>query len=69
LARHFLKPEFDPSWRMVSEYAIGRWGWVMQLAFFSLTIATLSGRQYGAPERTALAEFSHREPPEFRRMD
>ena len=31
---HFLEPEFDPSWRMISEYAIGRYGWVMTLAFF-----------------------------------
>ncbi len=31
---HFLKPEFDPSWRMISEYEIGRFGWMMRLAFF-----------------------------------
>ncbi len=31
---HFLKPELDPSWRMISEYEIGRFGWLMQLAFF-----------------------------------
>lgn len=31
---HFLKPEFDPSWRMISEYEIGRYGWMMSLAFF-----------------------------------
>ncbi len=30
---HFLKPEFDPSWRMISEYEIGRYGWLMRLAF------------------------------------
>jgi hypothetical protein len=34
LALHFLEPEFDPSWRMISEYAIGRYGWLMRLAFF-----------------------------------
>jgi Protein of unknown function (DUF998) len=39
---HALKPELDPSWNMVSEYEIGRFGWVMQLAFFSLAIASLS---------------------------
>ena len=22
---HFLEPEFDPSWRMISEYELGRW--------------------------------------------
>jgi hypothetical protein len=31
---HFLEPEFDPSWRMISEYALGRYGWLMSLAFF-----------------------------------
>lgn len=31
---HFLKPENDPSWRMISEYQIGHYGWLMQLAFF-----------------------------------
>jgi len=31
---HFLEPEFDPSWRMISEYEIGRYGWLMVLAFF-----------------------------------
>jgi Protein of unknown function (DUF998) len=30
---HLLKPELDPSWRMISEYEIGRWGWLMRLAF------------------------------------
>jgi hypothetical protein len=32
---HFLKRELDPSWRMISEYEIGRFGWMMRLAFFS----------------------------------
>jgi hypothetical protein len=31
---HFLKPELDPTWRMISEYEIGRFGWMMRLAFF-----------------------------------
>jgi hypothetical protein len=31
---HFLEPEFDPSWRMISEYALGNFGWMMSLAFF-----------------------------------
>src|SRR5262245_45766348 len=30
---HVLSPEFDPSWRMVSEYATGRYGWVLSLMF------------------------------------
>src|SRR5687767_5053569 len=31
---HFLEPEFDPSWRMISEYELGGYGWMMSLAFF-----------------------------------
>ncbi len=34
-ALHFIKPELDPSWRMVSEYEIGRYGGMMMLAFLS----------------------------------
>jgi hypothetical protein len=33
---HFLKPEIDPSWQMISQYEIGAFGWVMRLAFLSL---------------------------------
>lgn len=32
---HALEPEFDPSWRMLSEYALGRYGIVMRLAFLA----------------------------------
>lgn len=39
---HFLKPEFDPSWRMISEYEIGRYGWLMRLAFFCWGSSVLS---------------------------
>lgn len=39
---HFLKPEFDPSWRMISEYAIGHLGWLMVLAFFCWGASVLS---------------------------
>jgi hypothetical protein len=30
---HALSPEFDPTWRMVSEYANGHYGWVLSLMF------------------------------------
>jgi Protein of unknown function (DUF998) len=33
VALHGIKPEFEPSWRFVSEYAIGRHGWIMTIAF------------------------------------
>lgn len=39
---HALKPEFDPSWRMVSEYEIGRHGWMMRLAFVGLGAACIA---------------------------
>jgi hypothetical membrane protein len=39
---HVLEPEFDPSWRMISEYELGSYGWMMQLAFFSMGIGCLA---------------------------
>jgi hypothetical protein len=41
-ALHLLKPEVDPSWRMVSEYEIGRYGWMMLLAFLSLAFSCVA---------------------------
>jgi len=38
-ALHVIKPELDPSWRFISEYAIGDYGWIMVLAFFSLAFS------------------------------
>lgn len=39
VALHFVKPEFEPSWRFLSEYAIGSNGWIMQLAFLCLSVS------------------------------
>lgn len=36
---HVLEPEYDPSWRMISEYSVGRYGWVMRLAFVAMAIS------------------------------
>jgi hypothetical protein len=36
---HVIKPELDPSWRMGSEYAIGDYGWIMQIAMFALALS------------------------------
>ena len=30
---HFLEPEYDPSWRMLSEYSLGRYGLLMRVVF------------------------------------
>ena len=39
---HLLKPELDPSWRMISEYEIGTHGWMMRLAFCCWGLSTFS---------------------------
>jgi hypothetical protein len=39
-ALHVLSPEFDPSWRMVSEYANGQYGYVLSLMFVSWAISS-----------------------------
>jgi hypothetical protein len=39
---HLVKPELDPTWRFVSEYAVGRAGWMMTLAFVSLATSLLA---------------------------
>lgn len=37
---HILSPEFDPAWRMVSEYANGNYDWVLSLMFASWGISS-----------------------------
>jgi hypothetical protein len=37
---HMLSPEFDTSWRMVSEYATGQYGWVLSLMFVSWALSS-----------------------------
>ena len=39
-ALHILSPEFDPSWRMVSEYANGGYGWVLSLMFAAWAVSS-----------------------------
>ncbi len=36
---HILSPAFDPSFRMVSEYALGQYGWVLSLMFLAWGIS------------------------------
>lgn len=35
---HLVKPELDPSWRTVSEYAIGPYGWLMTACFLAQSL-------------------------------
>ena len=37
---HILSPEFEPSWRAVSEYATGQYGWVLSLMFVSWAVSS-----------------------------
>ena len=38
---HFIKPEIAPSWNFISEYEVGRFGWLMQTAFFTLALSCI----------------------------
>jgi len=42
VALHILKPDYNPLSRFISEYTIGEYGWLMQLAFILMGIASLS---------------------------
>jgi hypothetical protein len=37
---HVLSPEFSPSWRVISEYALGHYAWVLSLMFLSWGIGS-----------------------------
>ena len=39
-ALHAVSPEFDPSWRMVSEYALGRYAWLLSAMFLCWAISS-----------------------------
>lgn len=39
---HVIRSDVEPSWHFISEYGIGRYGWVMQLAFVSLAVTNLA---------------------------
>jgi hypothetical protein len=41
-ALHVLSAEFAPSWRMVSEYANGEYGWVLTIVFLSWGISSFA---------------------------
>jgi hypothetical protein len=40
VALHILSPEFQPSWRMISEYANGEYPWVLTLMFLSWAVSS-----------------------------
>lgn len=52
---HVLSPEFDPSWRVISEYAFGHFGWVLSLMFLTWGVSTwaLAAAIWGQPRTRA----------------
>ncbi len=38
---HLLRPDLDPSWRMISEYALGDHGWLMRIAFLAWGLSSI----------------------------
>jgi hypothetical protein len=42
LLLHFVSPEFGPSWRMVSEYANGRYPWLLTLVFAGWAVSSFA---------------------------
>jgi hypothetical protein len=40
LALHLVSREFDPSWRMVSEYALGKYPWLLTVVFVTWGMAS-----------------------------
>lgn len=38
---HFLRPDYAPASHMISEYAIGPYGWVMRTVFIALSCASM----------------------------
>lgn len=41
-ALHLLSPEFDPARRMVSEYALGNYSWVLSLMFLAWALSCIA---------------------------
>lgn len=42
LVLHVVSPEFAPSWRMVSEYANGRFAWILTLVFVAWALGSFA---------------------------
>ena len=42
LVLHVVRADLEPSWHMISEYSVGRGGWLMRLAFLALASSLFS---------------------------
>lgn len=54
-ALHVLRRDLEPSWHVVSEYAVGAHGWVMGLCFFALAVGCASLFVVVRPAATSVA--------------
>jgi len=52
---HFVQIEYDPKAQLMSELALGRYGWAMIIAFFGLAIAVFGVQVAVAPSRGSRA--------------
>lgn len=52
---HLLSPEFDPTWRMVSEYALGHHRWLLSVMFVLMATSSLALGWTLRPQLTASA--------------
>ncbi len=41
-ALHFIRPDLDPSWTVISEYELGEYGWIMTVAFLAWGLSVVS---------------------------
>jgi hypothetical protein len=41
LLLHILEPEYDPTWRFISEYALGKYGFLMNACFLLYSISAI----------------------------
>jgi hypothetical protein len=41
VALHFIKSDFNPWWNMISQYEVGRYGWIMQAAFLCIALSCI----------------------------
>jgi hypothetical protein len=61
---HVLEPQFDPSWRFISEYANGPFGWLMLVAFEAMALSfgalafALKGEARTVPAKAGLVLLS-----------
>jgi hypothetical protein len=41
-ALHIIQSDVDPSWNFISEYQVGRFGWLMSAAFLAMALSCIS---------------------------